>query len=71
MIEQMAIAIALLGFNDLGRSVARSFIFRSRFTPVFLHSGITNSSSFNGKIFRKKSTLEDFRGNVLKKTSLA
>ena len=31
MIGQMAIAIALLGFNDLGRSVAPTFLFRNRF----------------------------------------
>ena len=30
MIEQMAIAIALLGFNDLGRSVTPTFLFRNR-----------------------------------------
>ena len=27
----MAIAIALLGFNDLGRSVSPTFLFRNRF----------------------------------------
>ena len=27
----MAIAIALLGFNDLGRSVAPTFLFKNRF----------------------------------------
>ena len=31
MIGQMAIAIALLGFNDLGRSVTPNFLFRNRF----------------------------------------
>ena len=31
MIRQMAIPIALLGFNDLGRSVTPTFLFRSRF----------------------------------------
>ena len=31
MIRQMAIATALLGFNDLGRSVTPSFRFRNRF----------------------------------------
>ena len=31
MIEQMAIAIALLGFNDLGRSLTPTFLFRNRF----------------------------------------
>ena len=28
---QMAIAIALLGFNDLGRSVTPTFLFRNKF----------------------------------------
>ena len=28
---QMAIAIALFGFNDLGRSVTSTFLFRNRF----------------------------------------
>ena len=34
----MAIAIALLGFNDLGRSVISSFLFRNRFlfTIIFI-----------------------------------
>ena len=31
MIGKMAIAIALLGFNDLGRSVTPTFLFRNRF----------------------------------------
>ena len=31
MIGQMAIAIALRGFNDLGRSVTPTFLFRNRF----------------------------------------
>ena len=31
MIEQMAIAIALLGFNDLGFSVTPTVLFRNRF----------------------------------------
>ena len=31
MIGQMAISIALLGFNDLGRSVTPTFLFRNRF----------------------------------------
>ena len=34
--------------------------------PFFYISDITNSSSFNGKICRKKSTLQNFRANVLK-----
>ena len=32
----------------------------------FYISNITNSSSFNGKIFREKSMLENFRANILK-----
>ena len=37
-------------------------------TPHFFYiSDITNSSSFNGKICRKKSMLENFRANVLKR----
>ena len=31
MIGQMAIAIALLGFKDLGRSMTPTFLFRNRF----------------------------------------
>ena len=31
MIGQKAFAIALLGFNDLGRSVTPTFLFRNRF----------------------------------------
>ena len=31
MIRQMAIATALLGFNDLGRSVTPTFLFRNGF----------------------------------------
>ena len=34
--------------------------------PFFYISDIANSSSFNGKIFRKKSMLEKFGANVLK-----
>ena len=34
-------------------------------THFFYISDIANSSSFNGKIFRKKSMLEKFRANVL------
>ena len=32
MTGQMAIAKALLGFNDLGRSLTPTFLFRNRFT---------------------------------------
>ena len=41
-------------------------------TPHFFYiSDITNSSSFNGKIFRKKSMLENFRANVLNSETLS
>ena len=33
----MAIDIALLGFNDLGRSVTATFLFRNRFIYNYLH----------------------------------
>ena len=40
---------------------------RKSVTPHFFYiSDITNSSSLNGKMFRKKSRLENFRPNVLK-----
>ena len=66
-------AVALFGKE------ARFFRFRVFFlacylqtksvTPhVFYISDITNSSSFNGKILRKKSMLENFRANVLKES---
>ena len=41
-------------------------------TPHFFYiSDITNSLSFDGKILRKKSMLEKFRANVLKKQATA
>ena len=40
-------------------------------TPHFFYiSDITNSSSYSGKSFRKKSMLKNFRANVLKSTDL-
>ena len=48
-------------------TVMTSFVQTLAVSPnVFYISDITNSSSFSGKIFRKKSTLENFRANVLK-----
>ena len=54
-------------FSDLGCS-SRHIISKTKsVTPHFFYnSGITNSSSFNGKILRKKSMLENFRASVLK-----
>ena len=37
MIGQMAIVIALLGFNDLGCLVTPTFLFRNRFNYNYLH----------------------------------
>ena len=46
MIGQMAIAIALLGFNDLGRSVTPTFLFRNRFNiQLSPHCPIMNKKS--------------------------
>ena len=38
--------------------------------PFFYIPDITNSSTFNGKIFRKKSMLENFRPNVVHKRAV-
>ena len=46
-----------------GRTKAK----RGGTSQLFYISDITNSSPFNGKIFREKSMLEKFRANVLKK----
>ena len=45
MIGQMAIAIALLGFNDLGRSVTPTFLFRNRFYLQLSTRPIMNKKS--------------------------
>ena len=43
--EQMAIAKALIGFNDLGRSVTPTFLFRNRFTlQLSTHCPIMNKN---------------------------
>ena len=39
----MAIAIALLGFNDLGRSVTPTFLFRNRFYVQFIISTLVKN----------------------------
>ena len=55
-------------FSDLGCSSGQVLSKTKPVTPhlFFYISDITNSSSFNGKICRKKSMLENFRANVLK-----
>jgi len=46
MIGQVAIAIALLGFNDLGRSVTPTFLSRNRFyLQLFPHCPKMNNKS--------------------------
>ena len=50
-----------------GRSSGHVLSKTKSVTPHFFYiSDITKSSSFNGKIFRKKSMLENFRANILK-----
>ena len=45
MIGQMAIAIALLAFNDLGRSVTPTFLFRNRlYVPLSPHCSKMNKN---------------------------
>ena len=54
-------------FSDLGCSSRHVISKTKSVTPlIFYISDITNSSTFNGKILRKKSMLENFRANVLK-----
>ena len=54
-------------FLDLGCSSGQVLSKTKSVTPTFFYiSDITNSSSFNGKICRKKLMLENFRANVLK-----
>ena len=54
-------------FSDLGCSSGQVLSKTKSVTPHFFYiSDITNSSSFNGKICRKKSMLENFRTNDLK-----
>ena len=51
----MAIAIALLGFNDLGRSVTPTFLFRNRFyLQLFPHCPKMNKKSvWEGKKYSR------------------
>ena len=43
----------------------------SRWTPIFYIFDITNSSSFNGKMSKRKSMFQTFRANVLEKPATA
>ena len=54
-------------FRFIGCSSGQVLSKTKSVTPIFFYiSDITNSSSFNGKICRKESMLENFRANVLK-----
>ena len=56
-----------LDFTDFGCSSGQVLSKTKSVTPHFFYiSDITNPSSFNGKISRKKSMLEKFCANVLK-----
>ena len=47
MIGQMAIAIALLGFSNLGRSVTPTFLFRNRFLFTNISTLFKNEQKIN------------------------
>ena len=53
--REMAIAIALLGFHDLGRSVTPTFLFRNRFySQLSPHCPkINEKSTWEGKHFSR------------------
>jgi len=56
MIGQMAIAAALPGFNDLGRSVTPTFLCRNRFySQLSLHY-----PKMNKKLMFEVKTIQDF-----------
>ena len=60
----LAATVAFLGFRcSSGHVLSKT---KSVTPQFFCISDITNSSSLNGGIFRKKSMLENFRANVLK-----
>ena len=62
-------SVKKLDFSDLGCSSQHVISKTKSVTPHFFYiSDITNSSTFNGKILRNKSMLENFRANVLKLT---
>jgi len=52
MIEQMAIAKALAGFNGLGRSMTPTFLFKTRFyLQLSPHCSKMNKKMRNAKLF--------------------
>ena len=55
---QIAIAIALLGFNDLGRSVTPTFLFRNRFYLQLIISTLSKNEQKNQ--CRKVKKIHDF-----------
>ena len=65
--DTMALFVKKPDFTDFGCSSGQVFFKTKSVTHHFFYiSDITNSSSFNGKISRKKSMLEKFGANVLK-----
>ena len=67
MIGQMAIATALLGFNDLGRSVTPTFLFRNRF---YLQLS-THCPKVNKKSMWEVKKFQDFRPRNMESCHLA
>ena len=68
MIEQMAIAIALLRFNDLRRSVAPTFPFRNRF---YLQLSQHCQKIIKKSIKKVKKKIQDFCPRDLESCHLA
>ena len=67
MIGQMAIAIALIGFYDLGRSLTPTFLFRNRF-----HLQLSpHSPKMNKKLTWEVKKFEDFRPQDMESCHLA
>ena len=65
--DPMALFVKKRDFTDFECSSGQVLFKTKSVTHHFFHiSDITNSSSFNGKISRKKSMLEKFGANVLK-----
>ena len=57
MIGQIAIPIALVGFNDLGRSVTPTFLFRNRF---YLQLSPFCPKMKNKSMWEVKNRIQDF-----------
>ena len=77
MIGQMAIAIALLGFNDLERSVTPTFLFRNRFyLQLSTHCPKMNKKSMwevkkTSRFLSTENGIEPFCGCKVRETMVA